>query len=60
MTDEQKAIQGAYIDTISKLYSILWDRYITGEKANADAAFSTGLDYARQARDRALSLVIDK
>jgi hypothetical protein len=62
MNTDQISVQSAYEDVVQKLYAGLFDAYVTGggdvtQEQQADAHFTTGLQFARKSRDRALALL---
>lgn len=59
MTDKE-VIQDAYETKVGKLYEVMFASYTAAggnaaEQAKADAAFKSGLQQARQVRDRAIA-----
>jgi hypothetical protein len=62
MNPDQTSIQTAYGEAVEKLYSTLFDAYVTSggdatQEQQADQAFTTGLAFARKSRDRALEML---
>jgi hypothetical protein len=62
MNPDQELIESAYADAIKKLYAALFDKYTQGggdaaQEQAFDEAFTTGVAFARKARDRAKALL---
>ncbi|MDE3196194.1 MAG: hypothetical protein KGN84_07615 [Acidobacteriota bacterium] len=62
MNPDQNLIQSAYQETIQKLFSQLFDGYVTaagdaGQRQQAEQNFMNGVRTARQTRDRAVALL---
>jgi hypothetical protein len=64
MNHDQENILAAYDDAIKKLYVTLFDRYVeasgdAAQEQQAEQHFTTGVELARRARERALTLIAE-